>query len=718
MSLDARTLKRNEWALTLACALALVGIGRLLLDSVERWNNLPVAVLATAAGLVGLGRFAADWSAGGEPRRLRAALSGLGLAWGALAGGAEFALAASALAGVVAGWCGRSQALLRWLGALSAGAGVLLGFVAQPSPRVGWFEVTGWFAVLPLLVLLHGEALGSRSRQPVGDDPSRWRWGLFLALLVLWMASLGSGMGLPGRGSTPFDGLGERPPRERALGFDDLDRPRPEGNAFPSELEVEGDLGQLSDQAFAEVRGAELDAEGPLYLRALVHDTFTADGLGGSSFDLRAVLTDPSDGFADGWVRWAGPAFDEREAEVVQRVFRIAESDWAPVLTLPGAQAVDLSGIVRADTGALAMWAPPVAEWVHRQRWRTGRHWRNVAPDAAPARPAPEGLALPGGPGRRELDRWSATLRRDLGLEPGERPAVPAAIAAVEALFRGRGFRYVLEGPRSSGARGLAEFLERREGYCVHYAATSVFLLRSLGLPSRVAAGFTSSEFEDGGTRCILRGRDAHAWVEVDVEGFGWARFDPTPGAARDAAWEALDQPPDSLESWRERLGRRWERLVAGEWSQLNALLGELARLPIAFLATGYGPWVAVGVMALLVAWRMRRATRTARGARGSNGAPGELREQLAAALAKRGLKRGRLDTWPRMGERAVREGRPWSADLQRVAADLDRERFGGIPLQPAERERVARLVAELQREAEEARAAEAKAAGAAAPRS
>ncbi len=706
MSLDPRTLRRNEWALGAASVLALVGIARLLSSSFERWNNAPIAVLATGVGVAVLARSALDWSVGRGTRRGRVGLGALLLAWGSLAGGAEFAVGALALTGVVAGGFGRRHAVLRWLGALSAGAGVLLGFVAQPAPRVGWFEVAGWFAVLPLLVLLHGEALGSRSRQGVGDDPTRWRWSLGLALVVLWLASLGSRVPLPGHGSELPEDSRSRPPRERSLGFEDLERPRAAGDAFPSDLSVQGDLERLGSQTFAEVRGSELDAEGTLYLRALGLDRFTPEGLGGTRFDVRNSLTDSGDGRQDGWVRWAAPSTDEREARVVQRVFRLAESEWAPVLTLPGAQAVDLSGVVRADTGALAVWAPAQPEWEHRQLWRLGRHWSRLPAEARGASPGPGDLDLPGGPGRGELDGWARELRRELGLGPTERPAAPVAIAAVAELFRGRGFRYVLEGPRSSGARGLAEFMRRREGYCVHYAATSVFLLRSLGIPARVATGFASDAFEAGGTLCVLRGRDAHAWVEVDVEGFGWMRFDPTPGAARDAAWEQLDQPLDPLETWREQLQRRWERLIAGEWNQLNGLLAALARLPLALLATDFGPALLAACLALSLAWRWRR--RAGRGGRSSRAgvASGDLRDQLTAALASRGLVRGRLDTWPRLGRRAAGEGRLWSGELERVAIDLDRERFGGVPLDAAERERVARLVSALQREAAGAKAA------------
>jgi hypothetical protein len=53
-------------------------------------------------------------------------------------------------------------------------------------------------------------------------------------------------------------------------------------------------------------------------------------------------------------------------------------------------------------------------------------------------------------------------------------------------------------------------------------------MARSVGLPSRIALGFTPGEQIADGT-ILVRGRNAHAWVEIWLDGVGWMRFDPTP---------------------------------------------------------------------------------------------------------------------------------------------------------------------------------------------
>ena len=56
-------------------------------------------------------------------------------------------------------------------------------------------------------------------------------------------------------------------------------------------------------------------------------------------------------------------------------------------------------------------------------------------------------------------------------------------------------------------------------------------MLRYLGIPARVAVGFTSGKWKDGGW--TVTDRDAHAWVEAWFAGYGWLAFDPTPGQGR-----------------------------------------------------------------------------------------------------------------------------------------------------------------------------------------
>ena len=66
-----------------------------------------------------------------------------------------------------------------------------------------------------------------------------------------------------------------------------------------------------------------------------------------------------------------------------------------------------------------------------------------------------------------------------------------------------------------------------REGFCNYYASAEVVLLRSIGIPARMAFGYAQGErLEDGSY--IVRQRDAHAWPEVYFHGLGWIEFEPT----------------------------------------------------------------------------------------------------------------------------------------------------------------------------------------------
>ena len=53
-------------------------------------------------------------------------------------------------------------------------------------------------------------------------------------------------------------------------------------------------------------------------------------------------------------------------------------------------------------------------------------------------------------------------------------------------------------------------------------------MLRFLGIPSRVAGGFTSGKRD--GDSWVVTDHNAHAWVEAWFPGYGWLAFDPTPG--------------------------------------------------------------------------------------------------------------------------------------------------------------------------------------------
>jgi transglutaminase-like putative cysteine protease len=67
-----------------------------------------------------------------------------------------------------------------------------------------------------------------------------------------------------------------------------------------------------------------------------------------------------------------------------------------------------------------------------------------------------------------------------------------------------------------------------REGYCNYYASAMVVMLRSLGIPARMAAGFAQGQYDPVRGVFVVRERDAHTWVEVYFPGYGWVEFEPT----------------------------------------------------------------------------------------------------------------------------------------------------------------------------------------------
>ncbi|GAB5494738.1 MAG: transglutaminaseTgpA domain-containing protein [Phototrophicaceae bacterium] len=72
----------------------------------------------------------------------------------------------------------------------------------------------------------------------------------------------------------------------------------------------------------------------------------------------------------------------------------------------------------------------------------------------------------------------------------------------------------------------------QQEGYCTYYATSMVAMLRSLGIPARMAAGFAEGEYDASLGQYVVRERDAHTWVEVYFPGYGWVEFEPTSAQA------------------------------------------------------------------------------------------------------------------------------------------------------------------------------------------
>lgn len=101
-------------------------------------------------------------------------------------------------------------------------------------------------------------------------------------------------------------------------------------------------------------------------------------------------------------------------------------------------------------------------------------------------------------------------------------------VQKVLEYFREQPFSYTLK-PPLLGENTVDEFLfSTRRGFCSHYASSFVFLMRSVGIASRIVAGYQGGEINPISGAVLVHQFDAHAWAEVWHEGEGWIRVDPT----------------------------------------------------------------------------------------------------------------------------------------------------------------------------------------------
>ncbi len=145
-----------------------------------------------------------------------------------------------------------------------------------------------------------------------------------------------------------------------------------------------------------------------------------------------------------------------------------------------------------------------------------------AAPNEIPDEIAERYLDVPG-----DISPTMINLAQDLTVDSANRYDM---MRALQDHFRG--YRYEVQlGPR--GDDPIETFLAEREGFCQQFAGTFALMARSLGVPSRVATGFTWGDQgvdEEGRTVYTVTGRHTHAWPEIYFQGLGWVPFEPTPG--------------------------------------------------------------------------------------------------------------------------------------------------------------------------------------------
>lgn len=184
-------------------------------------------------------------------------------------------------------------------------------------------------------------------------------------------------------------------------------------------------------------------------------------------------------------------------------------------------------------------------------------------------------VELPGGYNPRTL-QWAAELRARPGLQQADAATL---VAAVLGHIRDGGFTYTME-PGAYGRDAIDEFwLDRKLGFCEHFAAAFVVVLRALDIPARVVTGYQGSDAQPRDGWYVVRQSDAHAWAEYWRAGVGWVRVDPTaavapervlrgrrlvpqPGLVAGAIGNVAPQLLEQLRGLLEATNNRWNQWV------------------------------------------------------------------------------------------------------------------------------------------------------------
>lgn len=142
-----------------------------------------------------------------------------------------------------------------------------------------------------------------------------------------------------------------------------------------------------------------------------------------------------------------------------------------------------------------------------------------------------EDVDLPPNRNPRTL-QWAADLRRRLALRNADARAMSAAVLH---HIREAGYTYTLTPGVYESADAIDEFwLDRRLGFCEHFATAFVVILRAMDVPARVVTGYQGADPNVVDGWYTVRQSNAHAWAEVWQAGEGWIRVDPTSAVAPD----------------------------------------------------------------------------------------------------------------------------------------------------------------------------------------
>ncbi|MGP3685444.1 transglutaminaseTgpA domain-containing protein [Streptomyces sp. IBSNAI002] len=415
-----------------------------------------------------------------------------------------------ALYSVAAGLSGGGEA--SWFSFLLAGCGYLMMLLAESRDRLAqWGRV---FGSAPRERVSSASGLGSggegRLTAPVRTGRRIGAMALGLALAVpAALPSLGGGMlGGPGDGDATDGGVGGTISAVNPL------------------VSLQSNLNAQDNRVVLKYR-TDNPQQGEQYLRILALDEFNGskwEASGRALSDVPERLPNPP-----------GLSGDVRQgAAEVQTNVSAAESYTQRYLPMPyPATSVEIPGKWRFEPAGRTL----VGDQLGKDRFQNvqGAQYSVrsllLKPTAQQLRSAPE----PDPAIRAEYTKLPDNLppvvtETARQVTQGAKDDYTRAVKLQDYFAVNGGFRYNTKTASGTGPQAVARFLADKEGFCVHFAFSMAAMSRSLGIPARVAVGFTPGEKQpDGNVNVSMR--DAHAWPELYFEGVGWTRFEPTPRA-------------------------------------------------------------------------------------------------------------------------------------------------------------------------------------------
>jgi transglutaminase-like putative cysteine protease len=313
--------------------------------------------------------------------------------------------------------------------------------------------------------------------------------------------------------------------RDPLLNFTSAGRNRTGGRSYRPLLAPFVDIGDKLDQA-KNVELFTVSAAIADYWRIAALDQYSSEN--GGRWTLSAE--------GNGSVKVGLPRGTPDGALVQQfRIGKLGER-WLPAayrpvaISLPDTLEVSSSGTIVTDASTasnleytVASKLPPLAGTVDRQQQQ------------ATAVPVPRDLlpytALPSSP---DID----TIRNDARSVTAGATNPYAQAEKLRDYFRSPASDFVYDASVDPGdnSGAIVAFLRNKRGFCVQFASAYAVMARSLGIPARVAVGFTPGTRGRDGIFHVSS-RDAHAWPEIWLAGLGWTHlFDPTPASGGNTA--------------------------------------------------------------------------------------------------------------------------------------------------------------------------------------